>query len=733
MIQVTHLIPGARLGKYRIVSELGRGGMGIVLLAEDDSLGRRVALKVLSLPVLAGDDLGRWLREEAKAVAALNHPNIVHLHAFDVLDGLPIIEMEYIEGGSLSQRLVSDVVTVQDVVRYTLGVASALAYCHGRQMIHRDVKPSNILIDSFGVARLADFGIAQLVDDAEEYSVSRSWSTGFQGTPRYAPPEAWDGESPTELWDLYSLGAVMFESFTGEPPYRAESPLQLAKEISSGPPPRLRTVNPLVSPALDDLVHSLLSSNPDERPESADAVVRSLKASPEADASLNGDSATVVTPTSRRTRTRLRKRPRGQRRKIPFGAVLPVLVAIAAGLIWLQWNSLGIRSGTDINEPAKPSVFMQSVGSVFAAESLDEFLGQSKGVLGERASIYEVHLETEGAERVEHWLIGEGPGGVPERAITSTETHLGWVTFAVRGANTYTVSGHWAGYEDVSGTIFRHGTLDGILRWRSAESALLGRLTYRADEDGSATEQIVWAMPSLSRRTDTTFLYALEQSEYGQPMLIEELVPRSLDWAQSILSTFPSFRGGYVRGTIGGDGIELDGAFDEPWWSEGGGGAVVRGYPASANAELHLAALPEGLSFGIRFTRADEWLEPRIELALLNSFHVPQSSSETTGIHIEVDTERVRIGAQGASWEEGLVASTVDRDDVSMETLVPYSMLGNAWALPAVGNVWRINGRIRDRRGDPETGTRVRWGFRVFEHVHHGAVVQFGSAASAEP
>ena len=210
-----------RLGKYEILSEIGKGGFATVYRAHDPDLGRDIALKVLD-PLLTRDPV--WVarfRHEARAVAGLDHPRIVTVHEVNQDEGRLFIAMKLLEGGSLADRIKAGPLPWAEVVRLTGEIAEALDYAHGRGVLHRDLKPANVLLDAHGHAVLTDFGFARLVADN---SLSVSVSGGIVGTPAYVAPEVWEGKPGAPQTDVYALGCILYEMATGAAPVQGRHP-----------------------------------------------------------------------------------------------------------------------------------------------------------------------------------------------------------------------------------------------------------------------------------------------------------------------------------------------------------------------------------------------------------------------------------------------------------------------------------------------------------------------------
>jgi len=251
-----------RIGHYRIVAELGRGGMGIVYKAHEESLNRFVAIKVLGEHLT--EDPGhveRFLRE-ARSAASLNHPNIVQIYAVSEKDGRHFFAMEYVSGSSLQQILrTSGSLDSIQVAKIALQTASGLRAAHEQGIIHRDIKPANLLIDDRGLVKIADFGLALVTS-----GVSRLTATGmFMGTPGYLSPEQCLDQDPDHRTDIYSLGVTLYEALSGKVPFTADSPLALLRQIVEVEPPDLGQLKPEVDHELRILVARMMAKDRDQR------------------------------------------------------------------------------------------------------------------------------------------------------------------------------------------------------------------------------------------------------------------------------------------------------------------------------------------------------------------------------------------------------------------------------------------------------------------------------------
>jgi serine/threonine protein kinase len=266
--------------RYAIERELGRGGMATVYLAQDRRHDRPVAIKVLRQELAAAIGAERFARE-IRLLARLRHPFILPLHDSGEANGQLYYVMPYIDGESLGARLGrTGRLAVREAVEITREIADALSYAHGEGVVHRDVKPENILLTRQGHALLADFGIARggLTAAGEDDRVTRMG--GVVGTPTYMSPEQVTGEEVTSLSDIYSLGVTLFEMLAGRPPFVADTPTaRVALKHLTAPVPTLASFGAIISPGIEAVVQQALAKEPEERYESASAFAAALAAS----------------------------------------------------------------------------------------------------------------------------------------------------------------------------------------------------------------------------------------------------------------------------------------------------------------------------------------------------------------------------------------------------------------------------------------------------------------------
>jgi serine/threonine protein kinase len=259
---------------FEIVRKLGKGSMATVYLAKETALGRLVAVKVL-LPGHAGDETARRRFErEAKAAASLVHPNVVQVFRFGRLpDETPYLVMRFVKGRTMEERLKAEGQLPADLAKQVLQeVTSALAAAHAHGIVHRDVRPANILWDEeSGSAHLTDFGIAALLATGGDEATRLTKTGQMVGDPRYLSPEQLLDHDLTELADMYAVGVLGYELYTGDGPYDAKTNTQWITAHLSADPKDLRALRPDIEPGVADLLKRCLSREPNYRPSAADA------------------------------------------------------------------------------------------------------------------------------------------------------------------------------------------------------------------------------------------------------------------------------------------------------------------------------------------------------------------------------------------------------------------------------------------------------------------------------
>ncbi|MEW5986993.1 MAG: serine/threonine-protein kinase, partial [Chloroflexota bacterium] len=266
-------LTGKQLGPYQVVAPLGEGGMAAVYKAYQPNMGRYVALKILPRHYASDPQFVARFTQEARVIANLEHPHILPVHDFGESEGYTYLAMRLVEGGSLARLLQGAPLALTQVRQIVSQVGDALDYAHTQGVIHRDVKPSNILIDQRGNCLLSDFGIAKMLAGSSHLT-----QTGAMlGTPAYMSPEQGMGQSLDGRSDLYSLGIILYQMVTGRIPYQAETPLAVAIKHVNDPLPPVHRFNPAVPVAVEQVILKTLAKNPADRFSSAGEMVRALQ------------------------------------------------------------------------------------------------------------------------------------------------------------------------------------------------------------------------------------------------------------------------------------------------------------------------------------------------------------------------------------------------------------------------------------------------------------------------
>lgn len=255
--------PGQMLGPYRIINQIGRGGMATVYKAYQSSIDRYVAVKVLPSQLAESREFATRFQQEARIIAKLEHPHILPVFDYGESDGVAYFVMRYLDAGTLKDRMEAGrPLPLEDIDKLFTQLAEALSYAHGRGVVHRDLKPANALIDSHGNVFLTDFGIAKILESA---SPRLTQTDAIMGTPAYISPEQAQGQPVDQRSDIYSLGIILYEMVTGSVPFVAETPLAVLFKHISDPLPPPSVVKPDIRPAIEKVILKALAKDPRDR------------------------------------------------------------------------------------------------------------------------------------------------------------------------------------------------------------------------------------------------------------------------------------------------------------------------------------------------------------------------------------------------------------------------------------------------------------------------------------
>jgi serine/threonine protein kinase len=254
---------GREFGRYRVLEKLGEGGMATVYKALDVRLDRMVALKVIRMDRDSTGDFIKRFEREAKALAKLSHPNIVHVNEYGEFEGTPFIVMDYVPYGTLKQRMGKPILWV-DAIQFLIPIAQALDYAHQHNVIHRDVKPANILITESGSPMLSDFGLAKILEGGFAADLSGSGVAGI-GTPEYMAPEQVLGKPADGRADMYALAIVLYEMITGCIPFKADTPIAIGFKQCYDPVPDPKTWAGDIPSGVEHVIIKALAKDPARR------------------------------------------------------------------------------------------------------------------------------------------------------------------------------------------------------------------------------------------------------------------------------------------------------------------------------------------------------------------------------------------------------------------------------------------------------------------------------------
>ncbi len=348
---------GQRLGQYEIVALLGKGGMATVYRARQLNIERDVAIKVIRSDLVENPDFIRRFKREAETLASLNHRHILKLFDYGQQGDMAYLVMELLTGGSLADLIAQGKVAPQVASRLLDQIASALDYAHRRGLIHRDLKPHNVLLDEESNAVLTDFGIVKLLRDATALTQSGS----AIGTPAYMAPEQWRGQAVDARTDIYSLGIILYEMLAGRLPFVADTPFTMMHLHVNEPPPPLRSLNPYLPSGVEPVIAKALAKDPDQRYESASALAQAFKAALTSPAQPQRTLSEQPEPSA--APTMVESQPtRRNRRALPLIGALPAALLIIGGAVAI------LSRGPGVTPTAMPgAASSQAVGAILTA------------------------------------------------------------------------------------------------------------------------------------------------------------------------------------------------------------------------------------------------------------------------------------------------------------------------------------------------------------------------------
>ena len=414
----------SEIGHYRIIRKLGAGGMGQVFLAEDSKLERKVAIKLLSEALAGSHQARERLINEAKAAAALDHPNICSIYEVGEADGHVFIAMQYIDGLSLGDKIWKTPLPPGEVVDIGIQAAHALAEAHAAGIIHRDIKPQNIVITPRGQLKVLDFGLAKMArhgvpDGPDAPTWERLTMAGsIVGTPGFMSPEQLRGQEIDARSDIFSLGVTLYECATGIPAFARGTALEVALRVATETPPPPSEFNPAVPPGLDRIIARAMAKEPDGRYQSAQLLRSDLL---ELRQDIEG-SAAVSRPASTASKT-----PSAHPRSFRLNAL--IAAAVAATLL-TAWFAPGLfRRGPHVPPPEAVVWYNRGTsaireGAYFqASKAFERALDIDNSFALARARRSEAYAEIELTDRAREELL-QAMALLPDRSTLSDDESL---------------------------------------------------------------------------------------------------------------------------------------------------------------------------------------------------------------------------------------------------------------------------------------------------------------------
>lgn len=407
---------GQHIGHYEIVALLGGGGMGEVYLAEDTSrLERKVAIKFLHLRATANEQAQRRFIREAQAAAELDHPNICVIHEVGQQGDMDFIVMPYIEGETLATRLTRQLLEVCESLAIVTQVAEALAEAHAHRVIHRDIKPQNIMITPRGQVKVLDFGLAKLMPtgrvDSGERTQSLLSSPGLTiGTPPYMSPQQAKGESVDVRSDLFSLGVVLYECVAGKAPFSGDTAMEICAQVINVDPPPPSRFNPRVPLELDRIILKALAKEPGRRYQSAGELLSALRT---VDINLPDKDEVLIESQPAKSRTSVIR----AKTTVPIlvrqpRVFIPTIVAALALLLFFFWRAPNWFKDTP-HRPSAEAMHWYDMGTralddggyYGASKALEKAVAADDGFALAHARLAEAYTELDYSDKANHEIL----------------------------------------------------------------------------------------------------------------------------------------------------------------------------------------------------------------------------------------------------------------------------------------------------------------------------------------
>jgi serine/threonine protein kinase/Tfp pilus assembly protein PilF len=402
-----------QVAHYRIIEKLGTGGMGEVFLAQDLKLGRKVAIKMLPAKSIDDAVARKRLLREAKAAATLDHPNICAIHEVNEDADCPFIVMQYVEGDTLASKLLESAFSPEEVIDVGVQAAEALVEAHSRGVVHRDIKPQNIIITPRGQVKVLDFGLARLAaaeqaTDPDAKTETQLTEEGYiVGTVAYMSPEQLKGQPIDTRSDLFSLGVTLYECATGKPPFTGNSKIEISSKVLQVDPRKPTQVNPGIPPMLENIILKAMAKDPNVRYQTAGEMLSELK---ELRTSLSGATALFPSTTRHPSSTTLAgaavEALRSRRLQIILAVIAVAIVGTFIALrLWrtpYQPSEAAKRWYDEGVEAMHAGTYLQARKKLIQSIALDDRYAPA------HARLAEAYLETNDTENAQSEFIGAG-------------------------------------------------------------------------------------------------------------------------------------------------------------------------------------------------------------------------------------------------------------------------------------------------------------------------------------